>query len=314
MQKRDILGPTPKYPGRARVMSRESARDYQFNRTVKTAGVGRNACSNPVELQAIGLPSIREGKGALPLTVEARCRKCPECLSHRRQLWTARAVDEIAAARRTWFGTFTVSPDNRFRLRVRAERKKLRAGREALSSLDASEQFAIMAAELLNEAQLWLKRVRSQSGEKLRYLLVAEAHKSGDPHLHILVHEPAGPITKRMLEDQWRLGFSHWRLVGTSPGAATYVCKYLAKDATVKVRASQRYGLKTYVQAVTERVDEMRAAIIGMQAERSDNAPQTMSGECGFSQRSGDPAPEVEGSGDVMASTLPSKCVRRAVL
>lgn len=250
-----------RYPGRARVLSRDDARDYVFDRLNEVDRWRRNACLNPVQLPAIGLPSMREGKGPLPLTIDGRCRQCAACLQHRRQLWTARAVDEIAASSRTWFGTLTVRPEERVRLAYLAERTRLRAGGELLSSLDSSERFRVLADALGSEVTRWLKRVRSAAKQPLRYLLVAEAHKSGDPHMHILVHEPAGPIAKRTLEDQWRIGFSHWRLVGQEPGAATYVCKYLAKDALTRVRASQHYGQTQLVRSLTERIEKISAAL-----------------------------------------------------
>lgn len=86
---------------------------------------------------------------------------------------------------------------------------------------------------------------------------MVEAHKSGDPHLHILVHEPEGPVTKALLEKQWNLGFSHWRLVGADRKAAVYACKYLGKEALTRVRASFRYGQGYAVARITERLSAL---------------------------------------------------------
>lgn len=259
----DPLSPAKKYPGRNRVMSRDSARDYVWRRTAVRHAVQRDVCTAPIELPAIGLPSgvLDRGQSPLAITLEARCRKCEACLAHRRRLWTARAVDEITASRRTWFGTLTVSPENRVALRYRAEKARLRASREQLSSLGPDEQFRILAAQLSVEATKWLKRVRAQAGVPLRYLLVTEAHKSGDPHMHILLHETADPVTKRLLEAQWKYGFSHWRLVEQDRKAAVYVCKYLAKDALTRVRASSRYGQPALVRSLTERVSDVSDAV-----------------------------------------------------
>ena len=71
-------------------------------------------------------------------------------------------------------------------------------------------------------------------------LQVVEAHKSGLPHVHLLVHDK-GDTTYRRLTDTWPLGFAHAKLVeGTA--ASRYVAKYLAKSALARVRASQGYG------------------------------------------------------------------------
>lgn len=253
-----------KYPGRERVISRDKAREILWREQVlEVREDPRTACQAPIQLPAIGLPSMFDDQPGVPLTLTlpARCRKCEGCLTHRRRLWTARARDMIAVARRTWFGTLTVAPAERFKMRIRVERRRLRAGGEAISSLDATEQFRLLADELGTEATRWLKRVRSVAKGPLRYLLVAEEHKTGDPHLHVLLHEFGEPITKRELENQWRYGFSHWRLVGEDQRAASYVCKYLSKDLRTRVRASIGYGQPDMVRLLTERIERMRDTV-----------------------------------------------------
>lgn len=191
----------------------------------------------------------------LPVELEARCRKCEGCLAHRRRLWTARAVDEIKWSNRTWFGTLTVSPDYRWLLKGKAEQRCLQRCREPFSKLSPSEQYMAIAEHLSKECTDWLKRVRKSAGVPLRYLLVFEAHKDGFPHVHILIHEPALPVRKALLESKWRYGFSQFRLVDQDQRAAVYVCKYLAKDALTRVRASVRYG-QPRIEALTERIEE----------------------------------------------------------
>jgi hypothetical protein len=203
------------------------------------------ACSAPVEIFAFGYPdavSVDQGfetDGALSHRIAARCRKCEGCLKHRARLWTARAITEVAVAPRTWFGTLTLAPVHAFRFRLLADRLSERQG-SPWSLLEAPEQFQKVAAQVGPDLQRFLKRIRKQSGAVLRYLLVLEAHKSGVPHWHILLHECSGTISKRLLEEQWKLGFSHWRLC--DPDAAYYACKYLAKSSLARVRASQSYG------------------------------------------------------------------------
>src|SRR5205814_1472707 len=81
------------------------------------------------------------------------------------------------------------------------------------------------------------------SAARFRYLLIAEAHKSGVPHFHMLLHEPdvANTVRHATLRDQWRYGFTNFKLV-SDPRAAGYIAKYLAKDALARVRASKDYG------------------------------------------------------------------------
>ena len=260
----ETLDKRRKYPGRTRVMSRESARDYLFNERVADLGSDKFACSSPIELPAVGLPSgiIPDNPQVLTLTVHARCRQCDNCLAHRRRLWMARALDELAAASRTWFGTLTVAPAERVRLKYLAERRRLRAGNESVSSLDHSEQYRLFADALGQEVTKWLKRIRGVASGPLRYLLVFEAHKDGFPHVHLLLHEQGEPISKRTLEEQWRIGFSHWRLVNSGdPRSAWYVCKYLAKDALTRVRASGRYGQGRLICQLTEQTNKVCDAV-----------------------------------------------------
>ena len=283
------------YPGRERVISRDKAREILWREQVLDLPQDpATACQSPVRLPAIGLPSVFDTQPGPPLTLDlpARCRRCEGCLSHRRRLWTARAVDMIRASRRTWFGTLTVRPEERFKMRIRAERARLRAGREAISSLDATEQFKLLATELGREATKWLKRLRA-GGAQFRYLLVFEEHKDGQPHIHVLLHEFGDPIPYRRLENQWRYGFSHWRLVGTEEKAAVYVCKYLSKDLRTRVRASEGYGQAEMIRLLTERIERMRDTAL-CTSKAAVDAPRRANDATMASQRRDDVASRCE--------------------
>lgn len=225
-------------------------------------------CTAPVRIPVIGVQSTVLGRlpqwrdnpeidyheeighlGAYkgPKTTEAvmavRCRKCAACLKQRGQMWTARGIKEIRAADRTWFGTLTVAPAHRFRTELIADTLCQQRRAEPLSSLSKDDAFKVIASVLGKELTRYLKRVRTESGATLRYLLVAEAHEDGFPHFHLLLHEWEGAVRKRTLDNQWRLGFSQWRLVDqTDTRPAGYVCKYLTKSIRTRVRASNDYG------------------------------------------------------------------------
>lgn len=192
---------------------------------------------------------VRVGPNSTPpqnLELTVRCRKCDWCREQRRRLWARRAHFETRTAVRTWFMTFTLSPDEHARAHARACQKLSRQGLD-FDALDHGEQFRLRHDQIGPLITKWIKRVRKQSGAKLRYLLVAEAHKSGLPHYHMLVHERDDrfPVRKGVLQAQWPHGFTTAKLV-SDPRAATYVCKYLAKNAVARVRASARYGEQTY--------------------------------------------------------------------
>lgn len=143
---------------------------------------------------------------------------------------------------RTWFGTLTLRPEVQH---ARLSQARLRLARQGLDydELPSVERFAERHREISRDLTLYLKRVRKQSGAAMRYLLVAEVHKSGDPHYHALVHEqdPQRPIKHAVLSGQWTLGHEKWRLVSDERECA-YVAKYLGKAKTARVRASLAYG------------------------------------------------------------------------
>lgn len=205
-------------------------------------------CSAPVEMRLAGRPDkllvnlgIQPDK-ALNGHLEARCRKCAPCRAYRSQKWAAKACAELQAAERTWFGTLTLSPENRVAALYRAQIKVSRGGSD-WSELDDNRRFTELCAVLGKELTLMLKRVRKNSGASFRYLLVVEAHKDGFPHFHILLHEHDTQVRKATLDAAWKLGFTKWRLVkDRGPEPAFYVCKYLAKSALARIRSSQEYG------------------------------------------------------------------------
>jgi hypothetical protein len=194
------------------------------------------------EFEAI-LANAWRDNGTFTVEMETRCRKCAACLQARAYAWTQRAKSELNAASRTWFGTITLRAEEQFRMELLAW-KRLAEGGTNYDRLPPSEQFVERHREIGAELTKWLKRIRKESGAPLRYILVAEAHKSGLPHYHVLVHEcdPMVFVGERTLRKQWKLGFSKFNLVNADEPAAYYVCKYLSKAALARVRASQGYG------------------------------------------------------------------------
>ena len=157
-------------------------------------------------------------------------------------MWAARAILETRRAYRTWFGTLTVSPQVHY---VHLARARQRLGAQGIDydCLSHGEQFAELQTHSGREVTLMLKRIRKATKAPFVYLCVAEAHKSGLPHYHVLIHErdDTQPIRKATLDAEWRIGFSQWRLVRDAK-TATYLCKYLGKSSSVRVRASLDYG------------------------------------------------------------------------
>lgn len=204
-----------------------------------------NGCSSPAIMEFHGRPPAEDGekyvhiargmKHTLHVEMWVACRKCERCLRRRRRLWTMRAAQEVTMAKRTWFVTLTLRPGQRYLCECIAKTRDVEYEQRAQDVQD-QERFAVIVEEI----QRFLKRIRKNSGAKLRYILVQELHKSGEPHYHLLVHEVSGTLTKSVLQAGWRWGFSQAKLA--DPKTAIYVCKYLTKGQGARVRASLGYG------------------------------------------------------------------------
>lgn len=220
-------------------------------------------CTAPTDLTLWGRSLDTESSVSMSrfnIDMQHRCRRCENCLRHRRNLWAMRSATEIALAPRTWFVTLTISPSNRYLLRLRRP--------------DWEDEFEAIHKGASGELTLFLKRVRqryaraiakhnraarksggtvapvSSRENRLRYLLVAEAHEDGTPHYHLFIHQTGVfPLRYRKVlgtkqDPTWTLGeITEAKLVDNSnPAIKWYVAKYLAKDARARVRASGGYG------------------------------------------------------------------------
>lgn len=263
-----VLKSPGKYPGRQIVTDVSTINDIVYDNWVREQNDTRQRpfqCERPYVQAAIGLPDAKSAmdrywknadQGKVFTEVKSRCRKCGPCLMHRRRLWSARASDELKAAHRTWFATFTIAPHDRFMSTLHASSSAERAGHGAWNTIDAQTRFKYLVENINRDMDRYFKRLRKHAS--LRYLLVSEAHADGFPHFHALIHEAGIPLTKRLLESNWRLGYSQFRLVDSAdPRSAFYVCKYLSKDAQTRVRASRHYGRPTLVRAATDAITEL---------------------------------------------------------
>ena len=238
-------------------------------------------CSNPQDVLLEGKHDAKEdlgGERPLSVVMHVRCRRCPACLGARRRVWSERAQAETRLAARTWFGTLTLSENEQVRALYRAQLACRRRGTEwdrlakprsgeapsEYAARNARVQFSRIHDAISPEIVKYFKRIRKESDSKLRYLLVVEAHKSGRPHYHVLIHEsaPDRPIRKRTLQGQWKLGFTNFRLV-SDLAEARYVCKYLTKAAEARVRASRHYGRHTTEREMRRGGDERPEARAG---------------------------------------------------
>lgn len=224
--------------------------DGSHSRTVEWDVAGR--CHSPVTVELHGRAAAEPGERRVlvrgsdnrPNFVEmtVRCRKCSNCLRLRAYQWRMRAMSEWRASGRTWLATLTLSPTSWTLLQAKT-RVRLSRGGTDWDTLPGPSQFLEIESEGYREVQRWFKRLRKETGVSIRYLAVTEAHKSGLPHWHVLLHEATHERLSynRQLKGSWTYGFDSYKLVRDA-AAAGYVCKYLGKDISARVRASLSYG------------------------------------------------------------------------
>ena len=226
------------------IWGRRHRKVHVLGRLTQRQDDGSKLTVMPAELRQDRACYGEDGLTHLCVYLEARCRKCQHCLRLRGRQWAARCIEETKAASRTWFGTLTLNPTLRLRARWQAQQQAASRGL-CYESLAEREQFKLQVEALNPLLTKWIKRVRKESGARLRYCLVSEPHKDGTPHFHVLIHEVSGQVTYRTLSRQWEIfGFTKFKLVAAEevgkPGI--YVAKYLSKSLCARVRASQAYG------------------------------------------------------------------------
>lgn len=190
----------------------------------------------------------RVNPGSLTLHLSGiPCRKCTVCAAFRAYKWRERIRQEIAYWPRTWFVTLTCRPDVHFMLHQSHLADKIADSWLPSDFWSDDMEYRSRCEALGKELTKYIKRVRKPLDGELpiqpRYFAVFERHKSGLPHLHLLVHEAGGPVTWQRLMSRWALGHSTAKLVDDGAAAARYISKYVLKGGSVsRARASLLYG------------------------------------------------------------------------
>lgn len=181
----------------------------------------------------------------LPIFVDlhTKCRKCETCMKEKRGKWVARMRREILASERTWMATMTIKPEKHYEYRLQCIERLRKLGTN-FDSLSDAEQHKELVRTIGADITKYFKLLRTCTKATIRYVLVAERHKSGLPHFHALIHDcdPNRLIKKAELERYWRHGFTKFKLVENADKASFYVTKYIAKDLATRIRSSIKYG------------------------------------------------------------------------
>lgn len=208
-----------------------------FSRTLHARGYDRElrkhkwaASPGSLSLHLIGLP----------------CRKCSKCRYVHSTMWRDRIVDECHNHKRSWFVTLTMNPAEHQRSFMQEMRDRNSSGWLDTDFDQPGQEWSLRASGASKLLTKFLKRVRKplvgEEAIQLRYVAVTERHKTGLPHLHLIMHEVSGKLTYRRICDRWTHGFSDASLVRDNTKVGWYVAKYVTKDSLTRMRASQGYG------------------------------------------------------------------------
>jgi hypothetical protein len=141
-------------------------------------------------------------------------------------------------------------------------------------ALDENDRYRQLHSEISKEITRFIKRVRKSSRAEIRVLCVAEAHKDGFPHYHILIHQMGDvPVLHRTLKTGWSWGFNQYKLVEDGR-AASYVTKYLSKDVLARVRASLGYGTSSDIGVSRESMTPFQSVWEMSQMRLNNNLPE----------------------------------------
>lgn len=191
-------------------------------------------------------------------------------------MYRKRCQAEVLEAARTRFMTFTFRPsvhreaDRVVLSSIEAELaapsrhyddphlREMRAIASALTRADESELseslkellFRKRSSVLYKHVQAFMKRLRTNTGSKVRYCIVAEPHSkelAGRPHFHMLLHEidPNALVVKDDIRNAWnmRIGLMKMNVVNDENSRYIgYLTKYLTKTTIGRVVCSVRYG------------------------------------------------------------------------
>lgn len=150
-------------------------------------------CLSPITIKV-------KGKGHLPVP----CGRCAACLQNRRNSWSFRLEQELKVSTSAHFVTLTYTDD------------KLYFNEYGNPSVNK------------RDVQLFIKRLRKLSDEKLRYYAVAEyGSKTHRPHYHIILFNLSHDFDSAnlLLTNAW--GNGQIQVGSVTPASIAYVTKYV---------------------------------------------------------------------------------------
>lgn len=223
-----------------------------------------------------------------------RCRTCRSCLRAKQREWERRAnLEWFATLHRTiewfpgrkrpgcgvWFFTGTYAPSIHAEAQWYATSELAKRGIKFVELPERAQWDALMQVYYGPRIDKFLARLRKHA--TFRYLMVAEPHRGGGLndgrlHIHCLFFEASADKDRRLTYERvrhaWKYqpgaGFMEFKLKGDDPsvdarrligGVVAYLCKYMTKSLSTRIRASQNFGYPEI--AMDRRIASMQAEL-----------------------------------------------------
>ena len=156
------------------------------------------------------------------------CQQCPECLDNRKQIWTNRNILESYNHKKQCFLTLTYDDENiPFERADKIEYICRETGKTKKKWVHTPTNFPTLNKY---DAEKFIKRLRKNYGQKIRYYLVGEYGTAGErginPHYHALLYGIDEADTA-IIENSWKKGFIH--VGNTNIMSIQYVVGYVEK-------------------------------------------------------------------------------------
>lgn len=156
-------------------------------------------CTSPIFCQP---RTVRGGQTATGRMMSLPCGRCMACRLNKARMWSIRIMNEVKSHQNNIFLTLTYNPES------------------------MPKNGSLQVADL----QKFFKRLRKNSGKKLRYFASGEyGDKKERPHYHAIIFG-MGRNDRKVIETSWPFGLIH--IGDVTYDSATYCASYTLKKLT----------------------------------------------------------------------------------
>lgn len=128
-----------------------------------------------------------------------------------------------------------------------------------------TSRYPAPSKRLVGEFRRFIHRLERITKAQVSWFYAIEADASGQKHIHALL-QPSVIIPTKVLEAEWRLGYTHIRRFDAARGAS-YVAKELGPDGP------SEYDLSTHLRPTSQGVPPRGRGVVGENGQHLHPAP-----------------------------------------